>query len=73
MIENGIISGNYGKEDPVGGYGKTIEKLYDIYQKNGVKNLQIKGYENDRHEIFNEDDKETVEKDVLQWLSDVLK
>lgn len=63
----------YGKEDPVGGYGKTIEKLYDIYQKNGVKNLQIKGYENDRHEIFNEDDKETVEKDVLQWLSDVLK
>ncbi len=63
----------YGKEDPVGGYGKTIEKLYDIYQKNGVKNLQIKGYENDRHEIFNEDDKETVEKDVLQWLSDVIK
>lgn len=63
----------YGKEDPVGGYGKTIEKLYNIYQKNGVKNLQIKGYENDRHEIFNEDDKETVEKDVLQWLSDVLK
>lgn len=63
----------YGKEDPVGGYGKTIEKLFDIYQKNGVKNLQIKGYENDRHEIFNEDDKETVEKDVLQWLSDVLK
>lgn len=63
----------YGKEDPVGGYGKTIEKLYDIYQKNGVKNLQIKGYENDRHEIFNEDDKETVEKDVLQWLSGVLK
>lgn len=63
----------YGKEDPVGGYGKTIEKLYEIYQKNGVKNLQIKGYENDRHEIFNEDDKETVEKDVLQWLSGVLK
>ena len=63
----------YGKEDPVGGYGKTIEKLYDIYQKNGVKNLQIKGYDNDRHELFNEDDKETVEKDVLQWLSDVLK
>ena len=63
----------YGKEDPVGGYGKTIEKLYDIYQKNGVKDVQIKGYENDRHEIFNEDDKETVEKDVLQWLSDVLK
>lgn len=63
----------YGKEDPVGGYGKTIEKLYEIYQKNGVKDVQIKGYENDRHEIFNEDDKETVEKDVLQWLSGVLK
>lgn len=63
----------YGKEDPVGGYGKTIEKLYGIYKKNGVKNLQIKGYENDRHEIFNEDDKETVENDVLQWLAGVLK
>lgn len=59
----------YGEDDPVGGYGKTIKKLRDIYLKNGIKDVQLKSYENDRHEIFNEDDKEVVEKDVIEWLN----
>lgn len=59
----------YGAEDPVGDYGKTITKLFDIYKKNGVKDLEITAYAGDRHEIFNENDKEQVEKDVLTWLS----
>ena len=59
----------YGEEDPVGSYGKTIHKLFDIYQKNGMKDVEIKSYPNDRHEIFNEDDKETVENDVITWLN----
>jgi len=57
----------YGTDDPVGTYGKTIQKLYDIYKKNGIKTVEIKGYEGDRHEIFNEDDKETVENDFVAW------
>ena len=58
----------YGSEDPVGSYGATIKKLYNIYKTNGVKNLSIKSYEGDRHEIFNENDKDIVEKDVIEWI-----
>lgn len=59
----------YGKEDPVGGYGKTIENLASIYRKNGIKDVSVKAYENDRHEILNEDDKEQVENDIISWLN----
>lgn len=62
----------YGKDDPVGSYGKSIEKLYSIYQKNGIKNLTIKAYPEDRHELFNEDNKEEVEKDLINWIEKIL-
>lgn len=62
----------YGMDDPVGGYGKTINELYKIYEANGVKTLSIIGYPGDRHEIFNENDNETVEKDFLDWLKSLL-
>lgn len=61
----------YGEDDPVGGYGKTIKKLRDLYLKNGAKDVQLKSYKDDRHEIFNEIDKETVEKDVIEWLNKI--
>lgn len=63
----------YGEEDPVGDYGKTVEKLYNIYLKNKMQKVTLKSYPQDRHEILNEVDKETVEKDVLNWLESVLK
>ena len=63
----------YGEEDPVGDYGKTVQKLYNIYLKNKMQNVTLKSYPEDRHEILNEVDKETVEKDVLNWLESVLK
>ncbi len=63
----------YGSEDPVGDYGKTINKLYAIYQKNGVKNLEIKAYDTLRHELFNEEEKETIEKDVLTWIEKTIR
>lgn len=59
----------YGEEDPVGDYGESIKKLYNIYEKNGIKNLGIKSYPGDRHEILNETDKETVENDIIEWIS----
>lgn len=57
-----------GAEDPVGNYGKAVQKTYEQYKKAGIKNITIKLYENDRHEIFNETDKETVYQDVLSWI-----
>lgn len=61
----------YGCEDPVGEYGKSVNKLYDIYKKKGMTNVSIKGYEGDRHEILNEHDKEKVENDVISWISQI--
>lgn len=61
----------WGAEDPVGSYGKTIRNLADIYKKNGVKNIEMIEYPNDRHEILNEDDKEKVEADILNYLAKI--
>lgn len=58
-----------GKEDPVGAYGKTVNALFDIYRKNGIKDTEIKLYENDRHELFNETDYESVIKDCCDWIN----
>lgn len=63
----------YGKEDPVGAYGKSINRLFNIYKKNGIKSLEIKAYESLRHELFNEEEKEIVEKDVLTWIEKIVR
>lgn len=34
----------------------------------GIKNLSMKLYENDLHEILNEPDKEVVFEDLMQWM-----
>lgn len=61
----------YGDGDPVGNYGKTVEKLFRVYKKIGISNVQIKKYENVRHELLNEDIKETVENDIIDWFSKI--
>ncbi|MBR5645630.1 MAG: alpha/beta hydrolase [Treponema sp.] len=58
----------FGEEDPVGGYGQTIRSLKDIYVKNGMTDVSLKSFKDDRHEILNEDDKEEVEKTILEWI-----
>lgn len=61
----------FGGDDPVGSYGETIRKLHKIYQDKGMAKVYIKEYAGDRHEILNEDDKETVEADILGWISNI--
>ena len=62
-----IISGSM---DPVGDYGRGVEKVYDRLCDAGVKDVSIKLYEGMRHEIFNEIEKETVYSDLSVWLSE---
>lgn len=57
-----------GKEDPVGNYGKSVEKVHQKYQTCGMKDVTLKLYENDRHEILNELDREQVYQDIWKWL-----
>ena len=57
-----------GAEDPVGEYGEGVKIVYNSYKEAGIKDLEIKLYEGDRHEVLNELDKEDVYKDVAEWL-----
>ncbi|MBR4768882.1 MAG: lysophospholipase [Lachnospiraceae bacterium] len=56
-----------GELDPVGGK-KACESLYGQYLKAGLKNVRLKLYPEDRHEILNEVDRKTVYKDLKAWL-----
>ena len=38
--------------------------------KNGIKDVTLKLYPEDRHEILNELDRETVDHDLLKWMED---
>ena len=51
--------------------GKSVKELFKFYKGLGL-NVQMKLYKNARHEILNEIDREQVEQDVLNWLSDTL-
>ncbi|NLA25148.1 MAG: alpha/beta hydrolase, partial [Bacteroidales bacterium] len=61
-----IVSGD---DDPVGNYGKGVKKVFGLYEKAGLKNLEMKLYEGARHEILNETNREEVYADILNWLN----
>ncbi|MFA6796608.1 MAG: alpha/beta fold hydrolase [Bacilli bacterium] len=63
-----IISGEL---DPVGGYGKNVERLKDFYMQ-GQDNVEMKLYPGVRHEILNEDIKDEVYKDVVNFFNHCL-
>ncbi len=58
-----------GAQDPVGGLGKGVKDVYDMYKGADMLDLTYKLYENDRHEILNETDKEVVFEDLLAWMN----
>lgn len=58
-----------GEQDPVGNYGKGVKKVYASYKKAGIKDVTMKLYPDDRHELLNELDKDEVYQDVLRWLT----
>lgn len=60
-----------GEQDPVGSYGKGVETVATEYKK-GHNNVTLKLYPNDRHELLNELDKETVKADVINWCNNLL-
>ncbi len=65
-----IISGTM---DPVGNFTKDIKEIYRIY-KNVAKleDIKYKLYEDARHELLNEINKDEVYNDILKWLRYVL-
>lgn len=58
-----------GDKDPVGAQGTGIVNLYNIYKGLGIKNLQYKLYDEGRHEMLNEANKDEVISDILRWIN----
>ena len=56
-----IISGAM---DPVGGYGRGVMKVHELYRKAGIKDVRLVLLPDDRHEILNELDRDVVEKTI---------
>ncbi len=57
-----------GDQDPVGGLGKGVKKAYDKFVAAGIKDVSMKLYAGDRHEILNELDRDTVYADLYSWM-----
>lgn len=62
-----------GAEDPIGGMGEGVKKVYEMYKDAGVNDIALKLYENDRHEILLETDKEMIFADILNWCADKIR
>lgn len=59
-----------GEEDPVGNYSKAVKEAYRIYKDSGIKDVEIKLYPKDRHEVLNEVDRYEVYKNIGDWIKD---
>lgn len=57
-----------GDKDPVGNYGKGVEKIYQKLKAKGF-NATCRLYENARHEILNDICREQVKKDILNFIN----
>ena len=57
-----------GQDDPVGDNGVGVKKVYDLFKEAGSLDITYKLYENDRHEILNETDRDKVYADLLAWM-----
>lgn len=57
-----------GDQDPVGGMGKGVRKVYAMFQAAGCRDVTLKLYPGGRHEMFNELDRQQVFDDLLAWL-----
>ena len=62
-----------GGDDPVGSYGKGIEKCVAEFKKAGMTDVACKIYPLDRHEILNEINNIQVYEDIQQWINDKIK
>lgn len=61
-----------GTMDPVGGYGRGVEKVAAGLRKHGMEHLTVKFYPDARHELFHETNREEFFADLLAWLGATL-
>ena len=59
-----------GDGDPVGDYGKGVERAYKAFCDAGLHDVFMLLYPGGRHEMLNETYKEQVYQDILSWLNE---
>ena len=59
-----------GADDPVGAFSKGPKNLANVYKKLGMTNVELKIYENMRHEILNENNCSEVYNDILKFIQE---
>ncbi len=57
-----------GADDPIGDFGKGIHHTVDQLIKDGFTDVEMKLYENKRHEILNEGNKFEVFETITNWM-----
>ncbi len=57
-----------GEEDPVGDYGKRVQKVYQALLDKELAQVELKLYAQDRHELLNELDRKAIMADICSWL-----
>lgn len=60
-----------GADDPVGEFSKGVLRAADMFRQAGMRQVEVKLYPGDRHEILNEIDRQTVYADLAGWLDRV--
>lgn len=61
-----------GDEDPVGDYGKGVDRAYKSFCDAGCTDVKMKLYPGGRHEMLNEINKDEVYQDILDWINSKL-
>lgn len=59
-----------GDGDPVGDYGKGVERAYKAFCNAGLHDVFMRLYPGGRHEMLNETNKKQVYQDILNWLNE---
>ncbi len=59
-----------GSEDPVGSFGKGVQKSADNFKKAGCERVAVKLYEGARHEVLNDFCKSEAYSDLAKFLED---
>lgn len=57
-----------GDMDPVGQFGKGVQKVYALVKSSGVEDVTLKLYPGARHELHHETNKEEFFRDVIDWI-----
>lgn len=61
-----------GDADPVGDYGRGVQKAYESLRSAGLEDITLKLYDGGRHELLNETNRDEVMQDVFRWIEETV-